>query len=352
VNREPISPELVLVDPELAESARRALPEFLTVADFGGHRLVRLPPRALAPPSARSIWLPRAVVAATASAAVAVAAGVFESREVDREPAPLPDREATPRPVALERTKTPRAAAGRKSLPAPRSARAEPAATTTTAEAPRAQQAEPAPEARPAPATRRDEPAAPAAEAPRAQRAEPAPEARPAPATRRDEPAAPAAEAPRTPRKQSPAPAAKVAPRPAPSQAPAPKRRTTTTREEPTRRTQPPAREEPKPEDQPAPAPQELQPGIGAPAQSGETSRVLYWQPVAGASRYTFGFFRAGRQIFEASPTEPRVTVPSSWTYRGVRFTLQAGQYGWNVHAALARERKLVVRATWDYAGG
>lgn len=322
MNREPISPELVLVDPELAESARRALPEFLTVADFGGHRLVRLPPRALAPPSARSIWLPRAVVAATASAAVAVAAGVFESREVDREPAPLPDREATPRPVALERTKTPRAAAGRKSLPAPRSARAEPAATTTTAEAPRAQQAEPAPEARPAPATRRDEPAAPAAEAPR------------------------------TPRKQSPAPAAKVAPRPAPSQAPAPKRRTTTTREEPTRRTQPPSREEPKPEDQPAPAPQELQPGIGAPAQSGETSRVLYWQPVAGASRYTFGFFRAGRQIFEASPTEPRVTVPSSWTYRGVRFTLQAGQYGWNVHAALARERKLVVRATWDYAGG
>jgi hypothetical protein len=50
------------------------------------------------------------------------------------------------------------------------------------------------------------------------------------------------------------------------------------------------------------------------------------WGPANGAKGYEVTFFREGRIVFRARPTEPRVVMPSS-------FRFEAGNYRWTVRA-------------------
>ena len=96
--------------------------------------------------------------------------------------------------------------------------------------------------------------------------------------------------------------------------------------------------------------------GIGEPAGSIAVSRVLLWEPVAGATEYSFRLFRRGTRIFEATPSEPRVTVPVSWTYRGARFRLTPAEYRWEVRAITGAPSdppggSVVVESMWVVSG-
>jgi hypothetical protein len=81
-------------------------------------------------------------------------------------------------------------------------------------------------------------------------------------------------------------------------------------------------------------------------------TRVFVWPAASRATFYKVEFFRRGRKIFEASPSQPRIELPLRWTYKGRRLRLTSATYRWEVRAAFgsrARPRfgKVITRSTW-----
>jgi hypothetical protein len=63
-------------------------------------------------------------------------------------------------------------------------------------------------------------------------------------------------------------------------------------------------------------------------------TRVFVWPPVARATFYKVEFFRHGARIFVAWPSKTRLVLPLQWTYRGRRFSLTRATYHWRVTPA------------------
>jgi hypothetical protein len=81
-------------------------------------------------------------------------------------------------------------------------------------------------------------------------------------------------------------------------------------------------------------------------------TRIFVWPAVSGATFYKVEFFRRGRKVFEASPTTPRIELPLRWVFRGQHFRLTPATYRWEVRAAFGprsrpRYGKLITRSTW-----
>ena len=103
---EPISPELVLVDPDLAAEARATLP------DYPWPRPVRLEP-----PAARRRWrIPRPLVGPLLFLVALVILGLMALRSVDR-PTFAADTVSTPSPKPPATTQTPQPSAPRRAQP-------------------------------------------------------------------------------------------------------------------------------------------------------------------------------------------------------------------------------------------
>jgi hypothetical protein len=81
-------------------------------------------------------------------------------------------------------------------------------------------------------------------------------------------------------------------------------------------------------------------------------TRVFVWPAVSRATFYKVEFFRRGRKIFEASPTMARIELPLRWVFRGRHFRLTPATYGWEVRPAFGprsrpRYGKPITRSTW-----
>jgi hypothetical protein len=76
------------------------------------------------------------------------------------------------------------------------------------------------------------------------------------------------------------------------------------------------------------------------------------WAAASHATYYRVRFFRGEEPVFEAKPSQPRILVPSRWTFHGHSQTLAAGTYHWVVQPGFGRRsenrygRKLV-DANW-----
>jgi hypothetical protein len=86
--------------------------------------------------------------------------------------------------------------------------------------------------------------------------------------------------------------------------------------------------------------------------QSEFPTRVFVWPAASRATFYKVEFFRRGRRIFEASPATPRIELPLRWIFRGRHFRLTPGTYRWEVRAAFGprsrpRYGKLITRSMW-----
>jgi hypothetical protein len=81
-------------------------------------------------------------------------------------------------------------------------------------------------------------------------------------------------------------------------------------------------------------------------------TRLFVWLPSRGARYYHVQFLKGRRTVFEAWPTDARVTVPLRGTFRGRRFAFTDGRYRWIVRPAFGprssgRYGEPIVRSTW-----
>ena len=97
------------------------------------------------------------------------------------------------------------------------------------------------------------------------------------------------------------------------------------------------------PPDAAAPAPQSggaQEPGA-APAPTENSQRVpaprrFAWPPVAGALSYRFELFRGNEQVLRATTRNPVYELPASWRHEGRQERLTTGSYRWYVWPVLA----------------
>jgi hypothetical protein len=75
-------------------------------------------------------------------------------------------------------------------------------------------------------------------------------------------------------------------------------------------------------------------------------ARVFVWVPVRGVKRYVVRFVRSGDKIFQTSTSEPRLVLPQRWRYQGRRYQLLPGRYLWDVRAVSPSGVRVVVRAS------
>jgi hypothetical protein len=73
-----------------------------------------------------------------------------------------------------------------------------------------------------------------------------------------------------------------------------------------------------------------------APFTSGP--RTFVWTSVPGATEYHVAFFKGGRAILVRRTRSARLTVPGSWRYAGKVETLSPGRYRWYVWFARGRQ--------------
>jgi hypothetical protein len=103
----------------------------------------------------------------------------------------------------------------------------------------------------------------------------------------------------------------------------------------------------------PAPSPQpRRRQGAGVARQAQVPTRLFVWLPSRGAHYYHVQFFKGTRPIFEAWPTDARVTVPLRGIFRGRRFAFTDGRYRWIVRPAFGprttrRYGEPIVRSIW-----
>jgi hypothetical protein len=84
----------------------------------------------------------------------------------------------------------------------------------------------------------------------------------------------------------------------------------------------------------------------------GVAKRLFVWLPSRGARYYHVQFLKGTRTLFEAWPTDPRVTVPLRGTFRGRQFAFTNGRYRWIVRPAFGarsngRYGEPIVRSIW-----
>jgi hypothetical protein len=87
-------------------------------------------------------------------------------------------------------------------------------------------------------------------------------------------------------------------------------------------------------------------------ARTSSPAQVFVWLPVQGARRYKVQFFRSGKKVFEATTSKARLTLPRRWTFGGRRFELTPGSYRWLVRPGFGprssiRYGKAVVASSW-----
>jgi hypothetical protein len=63
----------------------------------------------------------------------------------------------------------------------------------------------------------------------------------------------------------------------------------------------------------------------------GPSAPVFSWVAVRGASNYDFELFRGAERVFTSRPRQPRLTLPSTWTYGGRSYSRAPGSYRWLV---------------------
>ena len=82
--------------------------------------------------------------------------------------------------------------------------------------------------------------------------------------------------------------------------------------------------------------------------QSKASERKFAWAPVAGATGYHVEFFRGETRVFTQDTTEPDLTVPARWTYRGSPRSFRPGEYRWYVWPVTdgLRQPRAAVQAT------
>jgi hypothetical protein len=73
-----------------------------------------------------------------------------------------------------------------------------------------------------------------------------------------------------------------------------------------------------------------------APGQQVKSAPYLTWLPVKGATYYNVVLVRA-RRVYSAWPSQPRLQLSRSWTYRGRRYRLRPGVYRWYVWPGFGR---------------
>jgi hypothetical protein len=81
-------------------------------------------------------------------------------------------------------------------------------------------------------------------------------------------------------------------------------------------------------------------------------TRVFIWPAQEHATLYRVAFFRHGRQVFEALASEARLELPLRWVYKGRNFELTSGAYSWTVWPAFGprtqlRYGKPIVQSNW-----
>ena len=82
-------------------------------------------------------------------------------------------------------------------------------------------------------------------------------------------------------------------------------------------------------------------------------TRVFIWAAAEHATAYKVGFFRDGKQVFEALASGPRLELPLRWVYHGRRYRLKSGTYSWTVWPAFGRRGNArfgqpIVNSTWS----
>jgi hypothetical protein len=92
--------------------------------------------------------------------------------------------------------------------------------------------------------------------------------------------------------------------------------------------------------------------GSRVPKHGGVATQLFVWLPSRGARYYHVRFFKDKRTVFEAWPTDPRVTVPLRGSFRGRRFAFTSGRYRWTVRPAFGPRGKgpygePIVRSIW-----
>jgi hypothetical protein len=70
------------------------------------------------------------------------------------------------------------------------------------------------------------------------------------------------------------------------------------------------------------------------------TTPIFSWVAVRGAAYFDFELFRGSERVFTARPRQPRLTLPSTWTYAGRRYSRAPGSYRWLVRPVFVANRK------------
>jgi hypothetical protein len=95
-----------------------------------------------------------------------------------------------------------------------------------------------------------------------------------------------------------------------------------------------------------APPPQPTKPPPAPPAAA--ATRTLAWAPIEGAAGYQVELFRGSRKVFSEQTPATRLELGNTWKYEGTTFSLEPGNYLWYVWPILksgARGQVAIVRA-------
>jgi hypothetical protein len=103
--------------------------------------------------------------------------------------------------------------------------------------------------------------------------------------------------------------------------------------------------------------------GSQAPARSPRSARapvapetrLFVWLPQRRASRYRVEFFRHGKKIFQTTTLKARLVLPGRWVFKGRRVQLTPGNYRWTVRPGFgsrsnARYGRPIVASRWTLA--
>jgi hypothetical protein len=62
---------------------------------------------------------------------------------------------------------------------------------------------------------------------------------------------------------------------------------------------------------------------------------VLRWQGSPATPYFDVVLWQDGQRLLDSWPTAPSLTIPSSWSYRGVQYRLNPGTYLWFVYPGI-----------------
>jgi hypothetical protein len=84
-------------------------------------------------------------------------------------------------------------------------------------------------------------------------------------------------------------------------------------------------------------------------------TRLFVWLPQRRASHYRVEFFRNGKRIFQATTLKARLVLPDRWVFEGHRVRLTPGNYRWTVRPGFgsrlnARFGRPIVASRWTLA--